>query len=155
MMLYIEKPFNDELNGCYTSPYNEEDMLKFASMLVAGGFNVGHAPRDNSDEVGTFWHVAKWGGSLKLLEYLLSKGLNPNYIMEEGYSALDGRVTKNTNDITALQGQLGTTLKSHSSVNLPIELAELSTEPASQLTFFCPISILSHIFPSLGTNSTP
>jgi hypothetical protein len=89
MMLYIEKPFNDELNGCYTSPYNEEDMLKFASMLVAGGFNVGHTPRDNSDEVGTFWHVAKWGGSLKLLEYLLSKGLNPNYIMEEGYSALD------------------------------------------------------------------
>lgn len=27
----------------------------------------------------------------------------------EGYSALDSRVTKNTNDITALQGQLGTT----------------------------------------------
>lgn len=89
MMLYIDKPFNDESEGYYTSPCNEEDLLKFASVLVEGGFNVGCTPRDYSGEIGTFWHVAKWGGSLKLLEYLLGKGLNPNYIMEDGCSTLD------------------------------------------------------------------
>lgn len=55
-----------------------------------------------------------------------------------------------------MKGQPGTNLKGHSNVDLPVRLAEVSTEPTTQLNFsFCPICLLPHPFPALGTKSTP
>lgn len=68
----------------------EDDLIEFASVLIDNGFDLSSTPPEDKDESGTFWMVAKWGGSLKLLEFMLSKGLNPNYISyESGWSALD------------------------------------------------------------------
>lgn len=67
-----------------------DDLIEFASILIDNGFDLTYTPPADKDEQGTYWNVAKWGGSLKLLEFMLSKGLNPNYISyESGCSALD------------------------------------------------------------------
>ena len=67
-----------------------DDLIEFAAILIDNGFDLTYTPPADKDEQGTYWSVAKWGGSLKLLEFMLSKGLNPNYISyESGCSALD------------------------------------------------------------------
>lgn len=68
--------------------FTEEDMIEFASILIDNGFDLSYIPPSDKDEPGTFWSVAKWSGSLKLLEFMLSKGLATNYITYEGMSPL-------------------------------------------------------------------
>ena len=80
--------FREEIENA--DDFTEEDMIEFASLLIDNGFDLTYTPPEDKDEQGTYWSVAKWGGSLKLLEFMLSKGLNPNYISyESGCSALD------------------------------------------------------------------
>lgn len=98
---YGDSPFDNMVwlaDNAYDYKYDPEynvgitgdDLIEFATILIDNGFDLTYTPPADKDEQGTYWSVAKWGGSLKLLEFMLSKGLNPNYISyESGCSALD------------------------------------------------------------------
>lgn len=98
---YGDSPFDNMVwlaDNAYDNTYDPEynigitgdDLIEFASVLIDNGFDLTYTPPEDKDEQGTFWSVAKWGGSLKLLEFMLSKGLNPNYISYDSKcSALD------------------------------------------------------------------
>jgi hypothetical protein len=98
---YGDSPFDNMVwlaDNAYDNTYDPEynvgitgdDLIEFASVLIDNGFDLTYTPPEDKDEQGTFWSVAKWGGSLKLLEFMLSKGLNPNYISYDSRcSALD------------------------------------------------------------------
>lgn len=59
-------------------PFPEDQLLEYTRVLVENGFNVDHCVDEDNDPLDVFWHVAKWSGSLRLLEYLLQNGMNPN-----------------------------------------------------------------------------
>ena len=73
MRMVIEKNAQEFLPAL-----TEDQLVDFATVLVENGLNLDHCSgAEDGDPLDTFWYVAKWGRSLKLLDYLLQNGLKP------------------------------------------------------------------------------
>lgn len=60
--------------------WSEEHMIEFVGIMIDAGLNLNRVSHDGYESFNLFWHVAKWGRSLPLLEYMLQRGMNPNYV---------------------------------------------------------------------------
>lgn len=76
--------YDETSNPDYKPAYSEDQLIEFARVLVENGLDVNHCVDDGNDSTDTFWYVAKWGHSLRLMEFLLQKGMNPNGIKRYG-----------------------------------------------------------------------
>lgn len=63
--------------------YSEEDLFKFTDALIENGLDLNHYADDGVETWSTYTIAAKWSNSLKYLEYLLQKGMNPNLITDK------------------------------------------------------------------------
>ena len=68
---------------------SEDRLFKCVNILLEHGFDLSRVHRDVSTNVSVFCYATKWCPSLKVVEYLLQKGMNPNILTYEQYSALD------------------------------------------------------------------
>lgn len=60
--------------------WSEEHMIEIVGIMIDAGLNLNRISQDGQESYNLFWHVAKWGHSLPLLEYMLQRGMNPNYM---------------------------------------------------------------------------
>lgn len=76
MRMVIEKSAQE-----FMPAFTEDQLVDFAKVLVENGLNLSHCFGVKvEDSLDIFWYVAKWGRSLKLLEYLLQNGLKPSVL---------------------------------------------------------------------------
>ena len=68
--------------------WSEEHMIEFVGIMIDAGLDLNRISHDGLESFNLFWSVAKWGQSLPLLEYMLQRGMNPNY-MDGDCSMLD------------------------------------------------------------------
>ena len=70
------------------SKWSEGHMIEFVGIMIDAGLDLNRITHDGLESFNVFWSVAKWGRNLPLLEYMLQRGMNPNY-MDGNCSMLD------------------------------------------------------------------
>ena len=67
----------------------ERRVFRCVKILLDNGYDLNRVYVDGNERSSVFCDVARWCASLKIMEHLLQRGMNPNLPSSEGVSALD------------------------------------------------------------------